>query len=101
MKNMMKVNLSLVLAILLFASEGYAFELAKTSEANPAQDLSGERSIRGAFISLSANRLLKTSIGEYVLLSLSVVDDRRASEDDLSQVVITLQGDTVTRVVIY
>ncbi len=101
MKNMIKVNLSLVLAVLLFASEGYAFEPAKTSETNPSPDRSGERSIRGAFISLSANRLLKTSVGEYALLSLSVVDDRRASEDDSSQVVITLQGDTVKRVVIY
>lgn len=101
MKYMMKMVLSIMFASLLFSAKGYAVEFVTTSQTNPVSDQSGESSIRGDFISLSTGRLLKTSVGEYVLSSLSVVDDKRGDKDTSSKVVITLRGDIVKHVIIY
>lgn len=97
-----KIFLLVVLSFSVLTSVAYAFQM-ESSQQRPDQEMSGERSVRGDFISLSPGRLLKTSVGEYSLSSLSLVDDRRLDQTNTtdSQVVITLQGDTVKHVVIY
>lgn len=97
-----KVMLLICIAFSIFWSEAYAFQVVETSQ-QPSQDVSGERNVRGDFISLSGNRLLKTSVGDYSLSSMSIVDDLRKNKNTASEakVVVTLQGSTVKRVVIY
>lgn len=101
MKIMMKLfSLVICLSILSF-SNVYAFEVQSSDQAALPQDNSGLRSVRGDFVSLSSDRVLKTSVGEYSLSSVSIVDDQRSDKNDSSHVVITLQGDTVKNVTIY
>lgn len=98
MKCVVKVVVSIVVALFFFDS--YAFEAARNSDSNPAPDQSGERSVRGGFISFDISRLLKASVGEYALSALVVVDDKRNPKFSSSKVVITLQGSAVKSVVI-